>query len=217
MTTTAALITSIRTKGNDTSTSNLVLGESPVGQGNQKNDGSNTHFRLQNTNLVTGSVYVTINTSYRATTGFTMDLVNGLVVFASAPAANANPFYIDYNFQWFTDTDYTDFITDATRDLGYSYVDPTTVPDTLIPALEQYALYYYWTRRASRYAHKYSSSGGSAGQQVDVVTENFLSLAKMAKKCGVDLRDDYYKKQGRQYDPASGTVTYQFDPMSPIR
>lgn len=213
----ALLIASLRVKGEDTATSNLILGENPSGQGNLKNDGSNTNFRLQNRNIVSGSAYVTINSSYRSQSGFTVDTVNGLIVFGSAPVADSDPFYFDYNFYWFADSDYQDFVTSAVEDLGFVYADPIPVPSGLYPALIQYSLYYYWTRRSTQYAHRYSSSGGQASQTIEAVTKNFMSLASQALKAAVQKRDDFYKRQGQRNAPASSTAVYRIDPITPIR
>ncbi len=207
----AALITSCRILGNDTPTSNLITLESPIGTA----DGTNTKFRLQYQNIVSASVYISYGTTFRTNTGFTVDLTNGILTFSPAPA-NATALIADYNYYWFTDTDWTDFLGQAAQLLGSS-TDPTTVAAGLIQALEQFALYYYFMRRATQYANKYASSGGQAAQQVDSVTKNFLGLANAAMKNGNQMRADFYTKKDAQMNPASATATYQFDPMSPRR
>lgn len=213
MATLATLITSLRTLSNDTTTSNLIRKETPDGA----NDGVNTKFRTAQRNIVAASVFYTFNTTYRSQTGLTLDdPANGLFTIAGPLAAAGNPFFIDYNFQWFTDADDTEFLNDAARDLlGVS--DPTTVIDALVAALLQYALGYFYQRRATFYADKYSSSGGQAGQAVDVVTKNFQSLAKDSFKRAQDMRDQYYTRLGSSKAPASATVGYAIDPITPPR
>jgi hypothetical protein len=209
----ATLITSPRTLAADTTTSNLVRAETPFGP----NDGANTKFRTMQRNIVTASLYFTANTTYRSQTGVTIDdASNGLFTISSAPAANANPWYIDYNFQWFTDTDYTEFLNDAARDL-LAISDPTKVADALVAAMLQYGLGYFYQRRATYFADKYSSSGGQAGQSVDVVTSNFQKLAKAAFDRAQAMRDQYYTRLGSSKAPASATTSYGIDPITPPR
>lgn len=207
------LITSLRILASDTPTANLIRGETPAGL----NDGTNTHFRTAQRNIVASSIYFTINSTYRSQTGLTIDdSVNGLFSISPAPAANGNPWYIDYNYQWFTDTDYTEFLNDAARDLlGVS--DPTTVQTALVAALLQYGLGYFYQRRATQYADKYASSGGQAGQSVDVVTKNFQTLSKAAFDRAQAMRDQFYTRLGSSKAPASATTSYGIDPITPIR
>jgi hypothetical protein len=207
----AALITSCRILGNDSTDSNLITVESPIGLKNAVN----TKYRLQNQNIVSGSVYVSFATTFRTQTGFTVDLTNGILSFSVAPASGAD-LLADYYFQWFTDTAWTEFLNNAALQLGGSN-DPTMVPAGLVMALQQYALYYYFLRRATQYANKYASTGGQAGQSVETVTGNFQKLASTAMKTGNQLRDDYYLKQGKQKDPSASVVSMQFDPMTPRR
>jgi hypothetical protein len=210
----ATLTSELRVMAHDTTTSNVIFGETPEGT----NDGTNTNFRLQNQNIVTSSVYTTLGALYRQQTGFTMDYANGIITFSVAPTAGINPFQIDYAFQWFPDADYTVFLNNATRDLGPGDVnDPTGVPEGLISALYQYALFHFWMRRSTSYAHKFSSGGGPATQQVDVVTKAFKTLADAAYKSAADMRKQYYDRQGQKQSPSSGTTGYGIDPYSPRR
>jgi hypothetical protein len=234
MATLAALISTLRSLGNDTPASNSIRQEVPIG----KTDSINVNFRLQNWPVVSGSVYLTIGTTlgfglgpyggvpfggatggivFRTQTGFTVDLANGIITMADGgvPVPNIQPFEFDYNYYWFSDSEYTEFMAQAVLALGI--IDPTLVPTGLIPSLLQYALHYYWMRRSSQYAHKYNSSGGTAGHSVEVVTKAFEKLAADAWAAAPLLRDDYYKKQGRQFQPSSGTATYKIDPFTPIR
>lgn len=210
----AALTTSVRTLANDTLVSNLIRNETPAGT----NDGANTKFRTQQRNIVAASLYYTINATYRSQVGLTIDdAAQGLFTISPAPAAaTAGVWYIDYYFNWFIDTDYTEFLNDSARDLlGIS--DPTLVADSLIAALLQYALGYFYQRRASYYADKYASSGGQVGQTVDVVTKNFQNLANAAFKQAQTLRDQFYTRLGQSKAPASAIANYAIDPITPSR
>lgn len=205
------LISHLRSIVGDKQNSNVVWGESPKGN----NDGSNKVFRLQIPNIVPETLFMTVNTSVRFQTGFSVDPDNGIITFDTAPASAANPFLADYCHYWFDDDEHLEFLNEGTRALGQTV--PTGVVDGLLPALYQYAAYHYYTRRASMVAHRYPSSGGQVGHSVDSVVKNFLMLATAAMKNAVTLRDDYYKRQGQREAPSSGTVNYGFDPISPMR
>lgn len=205
------LLTDLRILANDTPTSNNIRQEVPLGP----KDGVNKNFRLQNYPVVAGSAYITQDATFRSQSGFTLDAPNGLLNFTTAPLSTVKVFEADYNFYWFTDVDHTQFLTNGSQSV--SAADPTLVTDGLVPALLQYALHYFWMRRASQYAHRYSSSGGTAGHSVDAVTKAFKALADSAWAAAQKLRDDFYAKQGQQESPSSGTLAYNIDPYSPMR
>lgn len=207
------LITSLRILANDTPTSNTIRQETPQGV----LDGTNVNFRLQNFPLVVGSVYVTAGSTFRGQAGFTVDAPNGIITFGTAPLSTTKPWECDYNFQWFTDAEHTEFLGDGAELLGYTKSDPTTVPAGLITPMLKYALAAFWMRRSSQYAHRFASSGGQVGHSVDVVTKAFKALADQATKDGDNFRDAYWNRQGRKNAPASGTGSYSIDPGSPIR
>jgi hypothetical protein len=207
----ADLILRARILANDTATANFQR-EVPTG----RIDGTNTHFQLQNKNPIPASMYLTVNTSYRQASGFTVsDATAGLIEITVAPAASANPFWMDYNFYWFSDGDYTEFLNDSA--LKLSAPTPVTVDPGLIDALLQYSLGYFWQRRATQYAHKYASSGGTVGQSVEKVTEAFRELSNQAFAKGDSFRDAFYKRQGQREAPASAVANYNIDPYTPIR
>jgi hypothetical protein len=207
----ATLITSLRTLANDTTTANRILRETLTGVV----DGSNKNFYLQQRNIVTGSVYLTYTGVFRTQTGFTVTLADGLVAFGSAPASGLE-ILADYNFQWFNDTDHTEFLNRAANHLSAN-TDPTAVDVGLEMALMQYALGYFYQRRAAEYAHRYSSSSMGTTAQVDTVTKNFAMLAKSAFDTADKFRLAFYQRQGQREAPASGTQTYGIDPYTPQR
>lgn len=213
------LIARLRAEGHDTATSNGKYLEVPRGQ----RDGTNKVFKLDNQNIVSGSAYVTYGSNIRqpaaGTFPFTLDATNGLVTFTTAPdaagASATQPFYLDYNFQWCTDTEYTAFIDASSQELG-SPAGTATV-EGLYPALMKYALERYWLRRSTLWATSYGSSGGGASVDANNPTKAFLELAKAARKAGDDLLKSYYQSQGQQLRPASGIVSYKIDPWTPKR
>jgi len=204
-------ITALRKLAEDTPTSNHVPQETPAG----KRDGANVLFKLAYDNIVTGSVFLTTGATVRTQAGFTVAVATGFVTFAAAPSGNENPWFVDYYFQWATDAEYTTFLDQALENVG---AGAGNAPDAkMLPAVMQFALSAALNARAIQYARKYSASGGIAGQQVDVVTQNFRNLAKDAWQRAVDLLEAATKRQGRRNVPASAVFNYNIDPGSPRR
>lgn len=180
-------------------------------------DGTNKTFYLANKNIVVGTIngvnygpFVTLGASIRATGGFTVDSLNGILTFGSAPIANVSPRFVDYFFQWFQDADYAYWIDRATEELGMaagSFVGPVTNGGDLTPALVEYGVERFWVNRASQYATKYATSTQGASEQIQSVTQNYLALAKAARTKGDSLRVNAYVDPGQKKKAASGTVT----------
>ena len=206
----AAAIVKVRTSLGDSAAGKLQRGENLP-----KPDGVTTIFFLQNFNVVSASIYITADASIRSQSGFTPDYANGIITFTVAPSASLTIFRADYNYYAATDTEYTEFINDALSLLGIAAV--TSVPQGLEAALVKLAQYGYFTKRATDYATRYSSSGGMVGQQVESVCANFTKLAKLAFDTGTTMREDYYKRQGRRAAPASGAIAYNPQDYTPER
>lgn len=214
MATIGDLIQRARILADDSPSANYIRGETlkPVP------DGARVRFFLDYQNIAKDSVFITKGageSNYRIASGFTVDYGNGIVIFDSAPSAGLKPFEADYNFLWFNDNDYQNFLINGASYLGYA--SPDAVIDGLISSLLHFALYHYWLRRAGHYAHKYASTGGMASHSVDVVTKNYRDLADAAWKKGIQFRDDYYKRLGQREAPVSTSENYKIDPYTPIR
>ena len=210
----ADLITKMRMFADDSPSANYIRGETLK----PKPDGVRVRFFLDYQNIAKDSVFITKGAgeaNYRLTTGFTLDLQNGIVTFDVAPVSGVSPFEADYNFLWFTDADYQNFLNNSAIYLGSP--DAISVIAGLQPAMYQFGMHHYWIRRASHYAHKYASTGGMASHSVDVVTKNFKDLAESAWEKGIQFRDDYYKRLGQREAPASTSEAYAIDPFTPIR
>lgn len=229
----AQLITSLRALADDSLDSKPIFSEQMGGSDNLSFpvDGSNRVFRLKSIPLAdsTGTpvyTWLTIKGTgsvTRSQSGFTItDPKNGIITFTVAPnPGTSNPndgVYFDYNYVWFTDAKYTEFLNNAAQDtLAGSSTSPITIVDGLVQAMLQYALSYFWTARASRYAEQYESTGGDASEQVQTVTQAYLALAKNARKTGDTMRLDFYERQGQRELPSSQDGHVNFDPITPIR
>ena len=206
----AAAIVKVRTSLGDSAAGKLQRGENLP-----KADGSTTIFFLQNFNIVPGSVFVTQDTSVRSQAGFTEDDINGIITFAVAPVATLTTFRADYNYYVATDAEYTEFINDALSMLGLD--DVAAVPVGLESALVKLAQYGFFTKRATDYATRYNSNAGGAMFAVESVCANFTKLATANFNQGTQMRDDYYKRQGRRAAPASGSIAYDPPDYTPER
>jgi hypothetical protein len=206
------LILDVRVLGHDSYDSNRITRENLKG----KIDGLNTNFYIEFNKIIVGSVYISYDTTFRAGTGFTVDVDNGIITFAVAPnPTDTKSLVADYNFQWFTDNEITTFLYDAVKVM--SLTDPTTIPSGLIPSLKQLSLHFFYQAKATQYAIRYASSGGGVGHNVDTVTKNFRDLAKSAYENGIKLLELYYQRAGQRNAPTSTTVVHRIDPLTPMR
>jgi hypothetical protein len=207
----AAQITAVRGLVDDTSTSHQARAEVPQNE----RDSSRTVFQVLYYPIVPGSVYLTTGTTVRTQSGFTVDNTNGLLTFTAAPTGTENPWYVDYYWQWLTDTDFTTFLDQASYDIGYSPSD--TVPSGLTNAFNLYAASHFYQRMAARYASRFNSTGGGQGQSVDVVTANYLNLAKEKKAEADAMKMAFYERHGQRSAPASVSVAPSIAPYTPVR
>lgn len=228
----ATLTTAARTEARDLPQSNPVMREGLNGP----RDGVNTVFYLANRNIVSGIVssvqygpWATYGTTIRSlSTGafpFTLDALNGIVTFTTAPdggssGALTQPLQMDYYFQWFLDADYSTWIDQATEELGQvagSFVGPVSGGGDLTPALIQYVAERFWTNRASQYANKYATATSGASENIQTVTANFLSLAKVARAKAEKMRVAAYQDPGGKVSPYAATITYGMPNYTPRR
>lgn len=220
----AALTLQARAEARDLVSQNPISRETPIGD----IDGVNVIYYLQNKNIVSGTVgavnygpFVTLSTSKRATTGYVLDALNGILTLTvPVPTPLLPPWFVDYFFQWFTDTDYQTWIDQATQELAQTaglFVGPVAGGGDLTPALIQYVIERFWTARASLYANKYATTAAGASEQIQTVTANFLSLAKAARVKAAAMRVAAYVDPGQKLAPASGTITHNIGRYTPRR
>lgn len=220
---TASQIGTLRTLVNDESTSKQARAETPQ----NTRDSARLVFQVshypivttgwtaQDTDATKTSVYLTSGSTIRTQAGFTVDPVNGLLTFASAPTGNEDPWYVDYYWQWESDTGISTFLDIASYDVGFS---PTaTITSGLTNAWYAYAKHHFYKAMAGKYAWRFNSSGGGQGQEIDVVTQNFQQLSKQAKSEADDMKTAFYTRHGARSSPAVATGAMGIDPWTPIR
>lgn len=231
----AQLVTALRILTHDAPDDKVIFSEQLGGSDNVAFpvDGSNKIFRLKNIPLVDpaglagAAVYtwLTIRGTgavQRTHAGFKInDQANGIVEFTVAPNPGttnaADGVYFDYNYYWFSDVKYTEFLSQAANMTVAGVTDATVIVEGLREAMYQYAVAYFWKARASAYGDKIESTGGDAANMPQSVTTAFLALAKEAQSRGDYLKADYYKAQGQRESPSSQDGHVNFDPITPIR
>lgn len=234
----AGLTTSLRRLTHDDVDDKVVFSEQ-LGGNDQLAfpvDGVNRTFRLKSAPLANPNTSGTQDATYvwvtiigagatvrsQSHTLFSVtDQVNGIITFAVAPnpgsAVSNAGVYVDYNFFWFTDAKYQEFLNQAANMTVAGVTDATQIAEGLVEPMLQYAIAYFWKARASQYAERYESTGGDASQRVQTVTQAYLALAKEAQSRGDYLKKDYYQRQGQRDLPSSQDGNVSFDPITPIR
>lgn len=212
----SGLITIIRTLANDLQTSKLIRSEQLGGAEYPEFpvDGVNTTFQLKSlpmsdaigSPMYTWITIVGTGAVVRTQTGFTIvDPLNGIIQFSVAPnpgsATAAAGVYAAYNYLWFTDDRYAQFLYQAAQATIAGTTDPTTIPNGLSDAMMQYAMAEFWKARGSSWIDKYAATGGDTSEQAQTPAQTFLTYAKDAKKNGDMLKVDYYQRQGQREAP----------------
>lgn len=196
---------------------NLISQEAPgLPQGQNFGDPTTLVFYLSQKPIVASSVFITLGTVIRQTAaaaGCTVDLVNGILTFAAAPAAQ--PFLVDYNYNFFQDADYQEFIFQGMRLIGLPGNLTQMVDELLAPAVYEGAKAYWYKGMATSYANRYRSSGGGMGQDVDVVTANYLKLAAKCEADAITMTDRYYTRQSQNKAPSSHFLNYGISRITP--
>jgi hypothetical protein len=236
----AGLITDLRILVEDAPDSKIVYGEQ-LGLSDQPMfpvNGVNKNFRLKKpllsdyvgSALYTWVTVVGTGAVARTQVGFTIaDQINGVISFTSAPdpgggtypTAPPNGVYVDYNYEWFSDAKYAQFLYQAAQMTLAGTTDPTTIPNGLTDAMLQYGVYLTFTALAGRFAQEFASSGGEAHADAQQPAQVYRSLAKDAKANADQLKKDFYMRQGQREAPAFVNPTSfppsRFDRITPRR
>jgi hypothetical protein len=195
---------------------NLVLQEEAgLPQGQTFGAGTTLLFILANKPIVAASVYITQGTTIRQTAAAancTVDLVNGLLTFHTAPSQVP---LVDYNFNFFQDADYQEFIYQGMRLVGLPGNLTQTVDELLAPAVYEGAKAAWYAALATTYANRYKSTGGGMGQDVDAVTANYMKLGAKAEAEAIAKANRYYTRQGQNLAPSAHFLNYGIARITP--
>jgi hypothetical protein len=94
---------------------------------------------------------------------------------------------------------------------------PTDIPDGLFNAICLLAASYACKSIAQRYSLRYDNSAGDQSNSPSQIAKSFTELSKDLKKDALNARDDFYKGQGRQYQPSTSQQGYVLPPVTPPR
>lgn len=203
----AAATTDLRTLISDGPTDKNVYRKKLFGDTNAVN----TYFRSFDRRRVTNfsdptlafPLGVFINGVRVANSGISADdPLSGEVTLATAPT-NTQRVEASYYYQWFLDNECALFLQNATQWLGLG-VDCTQIPDGLQPAALYYAaqeamhkLCIWWSERQADMYLVEDKPDEKNASPVDM----YRRLAEDYRKKSIELRDNYYKRQGQSLQP----------------
>lgn len=101
-----------------------------------------------------------------------------------------------YNFQWFTDAQLEDFLTNGAAQLGYDTVLDGTLPLGLRPATLSYGAFYAYMFKAAQAADVMTTAEAGFSTDTSKRTPNWLSLAKMMWDTAVRERTSFENPVG---------------------
>lgn len=210
-----SLITSVRIKIDDnpgdksTFKENLSRGI----YGNQVN-GVNLDFQTNNKRITTGTLSVLADGSTATLSTSAAGLLRGR--FSITSAAPATSCYATYDYQFFTDTEITEFLTAAGSFVGS--IDPTTVADGLIDALTFKAASDACFALSSRTGMLYDASAGGKQAAKGDLAKKYRELAKdLFDRATVEREAFYGKRKGAATSPAYGKTNTNQRPWTPMR
>lgn len=170
-------------------------------------NGTNTKFKTLEfrrvTNFTSASSPLGVFVAGAAVTVSADDVSTGEFNLSAAPA-DGSELRCTYYYQWFLDSELDGFLKDAARFVAAGETIGNTI-EQLRQAALQYAAYDAYQKLALRWAQRLSEVYRLEDEVDGKAAENpFFKLATACRKCAMDLRDDYYKRQGQQFQPAYG-------------
>lgn len=140
---------------------------------------------------------------------------------------------VTFNWVWFDDVELDAILNRAANEVGFTvyYTQssgigeavpqggtlPTDIPDGLYNAIIKLAVAAAASALAKRFSMKYDFGAGDQSFSPSQMASSFKELAETAKEEGLNARDDFYKGQGRQYQPASAQQGYILPNWTPPR
>lgn len=184
--------------------------------GDQVAGGTTLNFRLNNQRVAVVNLVSTLMVSADGNTfapPATEDDLRGTFTLLVAPTSSL---IATYDYQYFTDTELTDFINQAADFIGVA--DPTAVPVGLLDALVfkagSDACFALSARRAGLYN---AGAGGKTAQKGDI-SKKYKDLAKDLFERAVAERLAFYgQRKGKSSAPSAGSFATKQTPWTPIR
>lgn len=178
-------------------------------------DGSNKIFKTFEFRRVTdfttaaSPLGVYINGVLQSNASFSSDdIATGYFNFVTAPAAGSI-IEATYYIQWFNDSELTQFISDATRWLGFG-TDPNAVSLGLQPSALKYAGYVAYEKLALKWVEKLSETyrlEDAPDAERFKSVDTYRNISQQFLKDAHQLRDDFYTRQGQSLSPLFGILS----------
>lgn len=158
-------------------------------------DGVTKRFFGGDSRLVTGTLLVNVGVSGYGPSGYTAftnhDDVAGWFELPTAPSGNVQV-QATYYYQWFSDAELIDFVTQALNILGFESAADTALPVGLRPAVLHWAASKAFTFKAAEYADSLSAMApGGYGIDKKEASPNWARLAQQQFDMGKALLQIY--------------------------
>lgn len=196
-------INKVRLMANDTNTSHRAF---PDSLGLYVN-GSRTVFPLSNKNILPGAQYVQDNGALTA--GTPTDAVNGIVTMGSAPT-NMLEWY--YYYLDFIDAEIQSMVDDGLAEVGMTESNLSTIDPTLLEVMGHFAAAKANQIRMTRFASQYNVSVEGQSYEKSETYKAYKAACDLNYTQGTEKRDQFYKRQGRQFVSASQKTTVNYPP-----
>jgi len=153
-----------------------------------------------------------------------LDPINSIVKYQnSKQPVQADNMEVTFNYTWMTDVEIDGHMDHAATEIGFSeyftiqdLTDPninpppmgstlpSDIPDALMSAIVMLGTSFAARALALRFSTRYDTSAGDQSWSPSQMAQHFKDLADSLEKQGYTARDDFYKGQSRQYEPAIG-------------
>lgn len=146
------------------------------------------------------------------------DLVVGEFVLSSAPAINSKV-RASYYFQWFLDSEITDFLTSGVA-WCLSVTDVAAVADGLRPAVLHFAAAEAYQKLAIRWARRLSEEFRTEDAQDEErykIIDAYKKSADSERKIAQTFRENFYKRNDQALSPLYTTVSGAIRRVQPRR
>ena len=124
-----------------------------------------------------------------------------------------------YYSQWFLDTELTLYLRFACSALGLG-PDYSNIPDGLQPSAIKYASADAYQELSLRFAKMLSERYRMEDlpqDQLRATIDSYAKLSAQMRKDAIQLRDDFYKRQGQSFAPIFGTIVGNVRDVKPNR
>lgn len=146
------------------------------------------------------------------------DATSGQFVVTTAPI-NGTSVVATYYYQWFTDDELSEFLTDASEWIGNG-TDYSTIGEGLRPGAKEFAAHKAYQKLVSKMAvqlaETYQLYDAPDGKRFDPVAA-YMKISKDKFDLATKLRDDFYTRKGQALAPRSVSIPGRVRDVPPNR